>query len=135
METSLDLAQQLKTVPVFSELGGEELAWLAERMEVLHYNPGDMGVAEGGAADRMWVLLVGEVRGQREHAVGDGRIFLVCAPQVTGLLPYSRLTHVPLTIRAVAPTTIASLHSTYFQTMLERIPALGPKLVGIMSDR
>ena len=138
MESStqaIDLAQQLKALPVFSELRDEDLAWLAGHMEVSQYNPGDIVAAEGSTADRMWVLLAGEVRGRREHGANDGRVFSVRAPQVTGLLPYSRLKTVPLTTRAMAPTIIATLDATYFSEMLERIPALGPKLVGILSDR
>src|SRR6516162_2295963 len=56
-------------------------------------------------------------------------------PQVSGLLPYSRLTHVPLPVRAVTQATIAALAASHFKEMLERLPVLGPKLVGVMSDR
>jgi signal transduction histidine kinase len=129
------LAQQLKAIPVFSDLGDEDLAWLAERMEVVHFNPGDVIATEGSPADRMWVVLEGEVRGRRERVAGDGRTYSARAPQVTGLLPYSRLTQVPLTTRAMAPTTIASLHASRFPEMLQYLPSLGPKLVGVMADR
>ena len=132
---AINLARQLKAIAVFSDLRDEDLAWLAEHMEVNDYNTGDVIVPEGSPADRMWVILAGEIRGQREHAAGDGRTFSARAPQVTGLLPYSRLTHVPMTTRAMAPTTIASLHATHFPEMLERMRALGPKLVGLMADR
>lgn len=137
METSaaIDLAQRLKAVPVFSELSGEDLTWLAARMDVVHYNAGDVIVEEGAAADRMIVLLEGETRGQREHAVGDGRSYSARAPQVTGLLPYSRLTHIPLTIRATMPATIAYLHASQFPEMLQRLPVLQPKLVSVLADR
>src|ERR1051325_10065577 len=83
----------------------------------------------------MWVVLEGEVRGQREHAIGDGRTYTFRAPHVTGMLPYSRLAHVPLTTRAIAQTTIASLHVAHFPEMLQRLPALGSKLVGVLADR
>jgi signal transduction histidine kinase len=83
----------------------------------------------------MWVLLEGEVRGQRERVVGDGRTYSARAPQVTGLLPYSRLKQVPLTTRAMAPTVIASLHASHFPEMLERLPGLGSRLVGVLADR
>jgi len=133
--SAANLAHHLKTIPVFSDLRDEDLGWLAARMEVCRYQPGDVVVAEGAPADRMWVMLEGEVRARREGAAGDPRSFSARAPQVTGLLPYSRLTHVPLTTRAVTPTTIATLLATHFTEMLERVPALGPKLVGVMADR
>jgi signal transduction histidine kinase len=129
------LAQQLKTVPVFTDLSDADLAWLAERMELLQYNPGDVIIPEGSPADRMMILLEGETRGQREQSMGDGRTFSSRAPVVTGLLPFSRLTHVPLTVRAMTPATIAFLMASHFPEMLEHIPALQPKLVAVMADR
>jgi CRP-like cAMP-binding protein len=129
------LAQQLKTVPVFADLSEEDLAWLAARMKLGHYSPGEIIAEEGSPADRMWIILEGETRGQRENAIGDGRTYSARAPHVTGMLPYSRLTHVPLTIRAMTPVVIASLAASYFPEVLERLPALGPRLVGVLADR
>jgi len=129
------LAYQLKSVPVFSDLSDEDLAWLSSRMQLSHYNPGDLLIEEGGPAEYMWIILEGEIRGQREHSVGDGRTFTSRAPHVTGLLPYSRLKTVPLTTRAVTSATVAMLHSSHFPAMLERLPNLGARLVGLMSDR
>jgi CRP-like cAMP-binding protein len=129
------LAQLLKTVPALSDLAESDLDWLAARMELIHYSPGDLVVEEGAAADRMFVILEGETRGQREKAIGDGRTYSSRAPHITGMLPYSRLTHIPLTIRAMTPTTIAILPASCFPEMLERLPAMGPKLVGILADR
>ena len=88
------LAQQLKTVPLFADLSEEDLAWLAARMKLGHYSPGEIIAEEGSPADRMWIILEGETRGQRENAIGDGRTYSARAPHVTGMLPYSRLTHV-----------------------------------------
>ena len=138
METSTaaaNLTQQLKDVPVFADLSGEDLLWLAARMDLVDYNAGDVIAEEGSAADRMMVLLKGETRGQRETTVGDGRTFSARAPQVTGLLPYSRLKHLPLTIRAMTQATVAFLPATHFPEMMDRMPALGKKLVGLLADR
>jgi signal transduction histidine kinase len=125
------LAEQLRTVPIFSDLSEEDLGWFTARMKLFHYNPGDVVITEGAPADRMMVLLAGETRGQ----AGDGRTYSARAPSVTGMLPYSRLTHIPLTVRAMMPTTIAFLSSSHFPEMLDRIPTLRPKLVGVLADR
>jgi signal transduction histidine kinase len=138
METSpatTNLAEQLKAVPVFADLSAEDLEWLASRMKLEHYEAGAVVAAEGSPADRMWVILEGEVRGQREQAIGDGRSYSFRAPHVTGMLPHSRLTHVPLTTRAMTRSTLATLSVSYFPEMLQRLPALGPKLVGVLADR
>jgi signal transduction histidine kinase len=136
MESSAaSLPQQLKTIPVFSDLPSEDLAWLASLMEVVHFKPGDIVVTEGSPANRMIVILEGEISIQREQGIGDGRSYSARAGQVTGMLPYSRLTHFPLTVRAMTPTSLAVVRVEQFPEMLERLPALGPKLVGVLADR
>jgi signal transduction histidine kinase len=138
METSTatsSLAQRLRAVPAFADLSEEDLTWLAARMQVVHYDAGDVVAVEGAPADRMWVLLEGETHGRREQAVGDGRTYSARAPHVTGMLPYSRLKIIPLTTRAMTRTTMATLAVSHFPEMLERLPALGPKLVGVLADR
>jgi signal transduction histidine kinase len=51
------------------------------------------------------------------------------------MLPYSRLTHIPLTVRAMTPTTIALLNASHFPEMLDQIPILRSRLVGVLADR
>ena len=130
-----DLTQQLAAIPVFSDLAAEDLGWLASRMEVKHYEPGDVLVVEDSPADRLMIVLEGEVFGRRENGQGDARTYSARAGQVTGMLPYSRLTHIPLTVRAMTRATMAYLHVSHFPEMLQRCPDLGAKLVGVLADR
>src|SRR5438270_14064209 len=110
METSTTaLAQQLTAIPVFSDLSPEDLSWLASHMEVAHFAPGEIVTVEASPADRMFVILEGEIAGRREHGPGDARHYSAGAGRVTGMLPYSRLTHFPLTVRATIPATVAFL--------------------------
>jgi signal transduction histidine kinase len=132
---SIDLIQRLPAVPVFSDISDEELSWLASRMEVSKYAAGDVVLEEDSPADRMIVVLEGEVAGRREQGAGDPRTYSASAGQVTGLLPYSRLTHIPLTLRAMTPATVAYLHKSHFPELLHGFPELGQKLVGVLADR
>jgi signal transduction histidine kinase len=129
------LTQQLAAIPVFSDLSPEDVSWLASQMEVAHFAPGEIITLEDSPADRMIVILEGEIAGRREHGPGDGRTYSAGAGRVTGMLPFSRLTHFPLTARAMSPVTAALLHVSRFPEVLERAPALAPKLVGVMADR
>ncbi len=129
------LAQRLKAVPVFAALSHNDLEWLASKMEIAHFEPGDVVAEEGSRADRMIVMLEGEIHSQREHGAGDGRTYSARAGELTGMLPYSRLTQFPLTTRAMTASTLAFLHISHFREMLERLPDLGSRLVAVMSDR
>jgi signal transduction histidine kinase len=130
-----DLAVELRAIPAFADLAGDAIDWLAAHMETLSFAEDEVLAAEGSAADRMIVLLEGELQGRKEQGPSEGRIYISRAGDVTGLLPYSRLTHYPSTIRAMVPSRLATLHSSHFPEMVERFPALAGRLVGIMADR
>jgi signal transduction histidine kinase len=133
-ETGKSLIDDLRKIEVFSDLPQEHLAWLAEKFEETHFQPGEIMAREGEPAEYLIVVLEGEIRMQRSSDP-DSPIYRGFAGQVTGLLPYSRLTHYPGTGRAVLPTRMLRLHKDLFPEMLQRMPQLGQRLVTIMADR
>jgi len=128
------LANDLRKIAVFSDLTADQLGWLAGKFEEIRLAPGEIFVRRGDPAVWLTVILEGEVRMQREGDP-DGPIFSAVAGQVTGYLPYSRLTHFPGTGRALLPTRLARLHRDNFPEMLQRVPEIGQRLVAIMADR
>ncbi len=124
----------LRKIAIFSDLTEEQLQWFASSAQELRLSPGDILIHEGHPADALFVLLEGQVRGRRENG-GDVAGFVGQAGQVTGMLPFSRMTHFPLTARATAPTWLLRLHKDHFQEMLQRIPELLPRLIGVLADR
>ena len=129
------LTDDLRSVPVFSDLADDELEWLAAQMTPVNLSPGDVYIREGTPADRMTVLFEGEVRLRIESANSEAAVRILRAPMVTGMLPYSRMTQFPATIRAVTATRVATFPAALFPEMLARVPVLGPRLVGLLSDR
>src|SRR5579884_3247836 len=130
-----DLAQRLRAIPVFSELPEDDLSWLSSRMSVRTFAPGEIIGREGDPVQQMIVILEGEIRGRHETTADDGRTYTAYAGQVTGMLPYSRLTRYPLTTRAALPTTLGVLSSEHFPEMLQRMPQLTGRLVSVLADR
>jgi signal transduction histidine kinase len=124
----------LHRIEVFADLPQEQLDWLAEHLQEMHFQPGEIMGREGEPLDNLTVILDGEVLFQRGTGA-DEINFRGFTGQVTGLLPYSRLTHFAGTSRAVIPTRIANLHRSFFPEMLQRMPLLGQRLVSIMADR
>ena len=97
---------------------------------------GEVLAAEGSPADRMIVLLEGELQGRSEQAAGDGRVFITRTGDVTGMLPYSRLTHFPdARFAPWRPRASPLCIKDHFPEMVERFPELAGRLVGIMADR
>ncbi len=129
------LAQELRGVSIFEDLPEDNLQWLAAQMTLVTVEPGEAFLREDSPADRLFVILEGELRGTRESDGSDSRVFVAKAGQVTGMLPFSRLTHFPLTTRAIVRSRVASLPKERFPEMLQRMPVLAQRLVGILSDR
>jgi signal transduction histidine kinase len=129
-----ELARELGGISVFAGLPDPALEWLAARMTEIRAAPGDVLVRSGDPADRMVVILEGEIRGVVETGP-DRTIFTARAGQVTGMLPYSRLTTFPATVRASEPSRVAWFPASHFPEMLSLFPELGPRLVSLMADR
>ncbi|HJY85519.1 MAG TPA: ATP-binding protein [Candidatus Acidoferrales bacterium] len=128
------LANDLRKIPVFSDLTADQLGWLASKSEEIRLAPGEIFVRPGDPAVWLAVILEGEVQLQRAGDPG-GPLFTAATGQVTGYLPYSRLTQFAGTGRAVLPTRLVRLHRDNFPEMLQRIPEIGQRLVAIMADR
>jgi len=126
------LIEALRVIPVFEGLSDEQLAWFASNAEDSRFGAGDIVVEGGTPADRMIVIIEGEIQGRRQ---ADGVLYSACAGSVTGMLPYSRMTHYPSTVRATTPTRLAVLHTSRFEEMFRRIPDIQGRLVGLLTDR
>jgi len=129
----MKLAEELRTVPAFADLAADDLEWLATQMTEIELAPGEVSVREGAPADRMFVLLEGEIRTQ--PSTPEVPSFVARAPALTGMLPYSRMTQFPATARAVVRTRAAVFPADRFHAMLERLPVLRPRLVQVLTDR
>lgn len=125
---------ELRKIPVFADLPGDQLAWLAEQFEEVRLEAGTIFMRPGDPIEYLYVLLEGELRWQR-HDLPDGPSLSVRAVQITGLLPYSRLSRAEGTGRAILPSRLLRLHKDRFPEMLSRMPELGKRLVALMSDR
>src|SRR5215469_11269727 len=125
--------EQLRTVGVFHDLPDEQLDWFLERATQVRLAPGEIFVRPGDPADRMAVLLEGELQVRSEGSNDD--VFTIPAGTVTGLLPYSRMTVYPNTGRAVRPSKVLTFPGALFDDLLTRMPELGRRLVATMVDR
>src|SRR5271156_2022874 len=101
--TLTPLIEALRKIPVFEDLQEDQLQWFASNAEDLHFATGDVVVEGGAPADQLIVILAGELQGKRPGA----GVYIVGAGAITGMLPFSRMTQFPTTIRATAPTRLA----------------------------
>jgi CRP-like cAMP-binding protein len=126
---------ELRRVAVFAELGDQELAWLLEQGEVQLLEPGPVVVHEGDPASVMVAVLDGQLRAAREKGAPDGKVYHTRTGALSGMLPFSRLTHFPVTSRAARNARIFRFPAEMSPEMLERIPVLEGRLVTAMAER
>ncbi|HSU59449.1 MAG TPA: ATP-binding protein [Bryobacteraceae bacterium] len=128
-------SDDLRTIPAFADLVEDDLRWLAEEMTLIELLPGEVVIQSGSPADRLFVMFEGEIRGELEGPGNQNRVFIARKGQITGMLPYSRLTHFSATVRATLPTRGAFLLKDKFGPMLKRIPVMRERLIGVLTDR
>ena len=127
----------LGRIGVFAGLPEEQLRWFAENTTERHLASGEVLFERGAKAEWMVVYLEGEsqVIGDR---LDDFIYFLRAGDpltEVSGMLPYSRMTEFPYAIRAVMPTHVLLFPARLFPTLLAGMPVLAQRLVNLMNDR
>jgi len=129
------LVEELRKIEVFADLPQEDLEWFAANCIESRFAPGEIVLREGTLAEFMFIFLEGRIYARREADGPDSPVFLVKKGAVTGLLPFSRMTHITVTGRAEEPVRVLLFPGKLFQEMLHRMPVLGKRLVGILTDR
>jgi len=128
-----DKAELLK-VPAFTDLPDDQIAWFLDQSEEVHLKAGDSYIRQGDPADNMFVVLEGEFQARGEIN-GESFAFPLKPGEVTGVLPFSRMKRTPITGRAVTPGRMLRFPSSLFPQLVQKMPELATRLVGLMSDR
>jgi signal transduction histidine kinase len=129
-----DTLELLRRVPTFEGLPEDQITWFLTQSEELHLKPGDFYTRQGDPADRMSVILVGQVEARGELS-GESIVIPLKAGDVTGKLPFSRMKQFPLSGRAITDSFILRFPAAKFPELVQKMPELTQRLVGLMSDR
>jgi signal transduction histidine kinase len=125
-------------VQIFADLPDEQLQWFAENAEEHRFGVGDVVFRKGDKAETMVVYLEGEVHAYWDETDHD-MVYIARAgersTEVTGMLPFSRMTEFTVTGYAVTDVRLLRFPVRLFPEMMQRMPVLVQRLVGIMSDR
>jgi signal transduction histidine kinase len=125
---------ELLRVPVFADIPDDQLAWFLSQSQEEFLKAGDTYIRQGDPAENMFVILEGEFQARGEIN-GETFAFPVKAGEVTGLLPFSRMKRTPVTGRAVSNGRLLRFPSAQFPQLVQKMPELTTRLVGLMSDR
>jgi signal transduction histidine kinase len=125
---------ELLGVPVFADLPDDQIEWFLSQSQELSFKAGDTYSQQGAPADAMFIILEGEVQGRGEIG-GEIVTFPIKAGAVTGVLPFSRMKQFTVSGRAVTDARIVKFPATQFPALVQKMPELAKRLVGLMTDR
>src|SRR5216683_797916 len=125
---------ELLRVPVFVDLPDDQIAWFIGQAEELRLKAGDTYFRQGDPADAMFVVLEGQLQARGE--IGGETVVIAMKPgDVTGVLPFSRMKQFSVGARAVTEARVLRFPSSLFPHLVQKMPELTQRLVGLMSDR
>src|SRR3984957_10260233 len=125
---------ELLRVPAFADLPDDQIAWFISHSEEMGFKAGDTYFREGDPADAMYVILDGQIQARGELA-GETIIIAMKPGDVTGLLPFSRMKQFTVDARAITDSRLLRFPASLFPELIQKMPELTQRLVGLMSDR
>ena len=125
---------ELSHIAAFANLPEDQIEWFLSKAEELHLKAGNTSFRQGDTADAMFVMLEGQLQLRGEFG-GETVVLSTNPGDVTGVLPYSRMTQFPLDARVTADAKILRFPSSLFPELVQKMPELTQRLVALMSDR
>ena len=125
---------ELLQFPAFADLPEDQVAWFLGQSREVSLKAGEIYARQGDPPDAMFVLLEGEFEWRGEFG-GETIVINGKIGDVTGALPFSRMKQFTVTGRAVKQGRILRFPAALFPDLIQRMPELAKRLVGIMSDR
>jgi signal transduction histidine kinase len=125
---------ELLRIPVFADLPEAQIEWFIGQAEELNFHAGDTLITPGETADAMFVLVEGELQARGDIG-GETMIITIEAGQVTGRLPFSRMKTFTFGARAMSDCRILRFPESKYHDLVQKMPELTQRLVGMMTDR
>lgn len=129
--TSMDL----KSLTILQGLSEEVFNWLIKCGTKVELVKQDHLFSKGQVATFMFIVVRGTIQRYEEIAGQLQLAAITRSGQVTGMLPYSRMTHYPGDAVAVEDSLVLSINKKNFNEMLTISHELGQRLVAEMSNR
>src|SRR6202158_1338291 len=125
---------ELLSVPAFADLPDDQIDWFISQSEEMRLKAGETYFREGDPADAMFVILEGQLQARGELG-GETIVISIKPGDVTGVLPFSRMKQFTVGVRAITDARVLRFPVSLFPNLIQKMPELTQRLVGLMSDR
>ena len=130
-----DLLERLSQHALLRDLPHEQVAWVATHGRPQRLAAGDVLYRKGSHVDALYLVLSGHLSIHVDRGAGRRKAMEWRAGEVTGLMPYSRLSATLGDVAAEEPTELVSVHRDHFPEMIRQCHELTAAFVHVMLDR
>src|SRR6202453_61706 len=124
----------LLKVPAFVDLPEDQITWFISHTNEMNLKAGETAFRQDDPADAMYVILEGQLQARGE--IGGETVVIPMQPgSVTGVLPFSRMKQFTVGVKALTDAKALRFASAQFPELVQKMPELAQRLVGLMSDR
>ena len=124
------VVDSLCNVPLFDRLNGDELSVLAEYVNVIEVNRAEYVFKEGDRGDYICFVEKGSLDVMKRASAG-GSVIIATLTKGRSIGEMSVIDHFPrsATVRARTKATLLTLTRSRFDSILERYPIIGVKIL------
>jgi signal transduction histidine kinase len=135
MPDLVPLVDRLAALPQLADIPRPELEWLAANGHLETYQAGAIIAAKGAMVEDLYVCLSGQLVVYMDRGAGRRRVMEQSTGDVSGLLPFSRMTRTPGDVVLEAASELLAIHREHFPEMVYRCPVFTAHTVHLMLDR
>jgi signal transduction histidine kinase len=133
--TNIDLVDRLAALPSLSKIPREELEWLVAHGNLEVHKIGTVVSPKGRRIEKLLIVLSGHIAIRVDRGVGPRRVMEWRTGDVTGMLPYSRMSGSPGDTFVEERVEALGIHEDHFPEMIHLCPAFTAHTVHLMLDR
>jgi signal transduction histidine kinase len=130
----VDVVAALRRIGPLEGMSEQDYEWLATNGREYVIQAGELLFRQNQPSEYMSIILRGEIQVRRTMG-GEINLFTGRTGEITGVFPYSRMKTYGGDGTAVVDTWLLAFHKTDFDRILQNVPSLAPRLVGILLDR
>ena len=131
-----DFSPTLSRVPIFAELTPAQLAFLAQRIVVKQYDPGEVVFAEGDACAGLYIVERGHVRIFKSSSAGREQVLSIDGPgSSVAELPVFDGGPYPASASAIDAVTLLLLRKQDFHALCLAHPEVALKVLKVVGAR
>ena len=130
-----NIVKRLSSLSSLGKIPRRELVWLMEHSHLQIYEVGTVIGKKGTVIENLWIMLTGRIITRVDRGAGPKIVNELIQGDVTGLLPYSRLTVLPGEVRVEEKAEALSIHKKHFPGMINKCPKFTALTVHSMIDR